>query len=147
MGCSRTSQLLTDKVAARPQTRLLDSKEDKPIIILCQSQIKKQIGELGLETNQKKEVLDPKLQGIPVRLGNGGFWRWSPASDSGQRIRYVCIHGKRKETCKECGGSGICVHKHHRRFCKQCQGTSLCWHGVQKSRCTLCRQKTSDPNE
>jgi hypothetical protein len=72
------SQLLTDKVAARPQTRLLDSKQDKQIIILCQSQIKKQVVELGLETNQKKLVLDPKVQCVPVRIGDGGFWRWSP---------------------------------------------------------------------
>jgi len=147
IGWWRTCQVLTDKVAAKPQDRVLEPLQEKPIIVmpqLSQSEIKKQVVQWGLERSQKQTVLDPKMQGVPLMLGDGGFWRWSPLNKPGKRIRYVCVHGKRKETCKECGGSAICVHNHHRRFCKQCQGGSLCWHGVQKSRCTQCKHKTND---
>jgi hypothetical protein len=124
----------------KPNGQLLQSIQDKPaILFLPHVGIKNHISKLGLEAGEKKRVLHPKIQGAPACIGDGGIWRWMPIHDPGKRVRYVCIHGKRKETCKECGGSAICIHNHHRRFCRQCKGASLCWHGVQKSRCSLCK--------
>jgi hypothetical protein len=60
---------LTDKVAAKPQDRVLEPLQEKPIVImpqLSQSEIKKQVVQWGLETSQKQTVLDPKMQGVPL---------------------------------------------------------------------------------
>ena len=32
----------------------------------------------------------------------------------------VCQHGRRRSTCKECGGASICQHGRVRRQCKDC---------------------------
>ena len=37
----------------------------------------------------------------------------------------VCTHGRRRNQCKECGGSSICVHGRRRIQCKECTGTQL----------------------
>jgi hypothetical protein len=49
-----------------------------------------------------------------------------------------CEHGKRKSTCKECGGSSICQHLKVRSQCKECGGGSICPHNRQKYRCKEC---------
>jgi len=53
----------------------------------------------------------------------------------------ICEHGKRKERCKECGGSEICEHGKQKAQCKECRGSQICEHGKQKSSCKKC----SDP--
>jgi len=37
-----------------------------------------------------------------------------------------CEHGKRKSTCKECGGSAFCEHGKRKSRCKECGGSGLC---------------------
>ena len=49
-----------------------------------------------------------------------------------------CEHGRRRYSCKECGGSGICEHGRLRSKCKECGGGGLCEHGRQRSRCKEC---------
>ena len=36
---------------------------------------------------------------------------------------YICIHGKIKYFCKECGGSQICEHDRIKYACKECKGS------------------------
>ena len=31
-----------------------------------------------------------------------------------------CEHGRRRSTCKDCGGGGICEHERHRGYRKEC---------------------------
>ena len=40
-----------------------------------------------------------------------------------------CEHGRRKSSCKECGGSAICEHGRLKRQCKECGGSGICEHG------------------
>ena len=37
-----------------------------------------------------------------------------------------CEHGRRKERCKECGGSAFCEHGRIKATCKECGGSALC---------------------
>ena len=49
-----------------------------------------------------------------------------------------CEHKKRKNECKECGGSQICEHKKIRSQCKECEGGSICIHQRRRSQCKEC---------
>jgi hypothetical protein len=50
----------------------------------------------------------------------------------------ICEHGKQKATCKECGGSAFCEHGKHKAICKECGGSQLCEHGKRKAQCKEC---------
>ena len=50
----------------------------------------------------------------------------------------ICEHGKRRSICKECGGSQICEHGKHRSICKECGGSQICEHGKRRSICKEC---------
>ena len=55
-------------------------------------------------------------------------------------IRRLCeAHGKRKDRCKECGGSAFCEHGKQKQRCKECKGVSICEHGKQKAACKKCK--------
>ena len=43
-----------------------------------------------------------------------------------------CEHGRRRQHCKECGGSGLCEHGRQRHRCKECGGASICEHGRRR---------------
>ena len=49
-----------------------------------------------------------------------------------------CEHNRRKQTCKDCGGSSICEHNRRKATCKDCGGSSRCEHNRQKSQCKDC---------
>ncbi len=53
---------------------------------------------------------------------------------SGQR----CVHNRRRDICKECGGSQICEHNRERNKFKDCHGVSICDHGRQRQQCKDC---------
>ena len=50
----------------------------------------------------------------------------------------VCVHGRRKTQCKDCG-TGYCKHKRQKYQCKDC-GTGYCLHGhrLDRRNCTVC---------
>ena len=50
----------------------------------------------------------------------------------------LCIHGKQRSICRECGGKSICEHGRIRSRCKQCGGGSVCQHGRIRSQCKEC---------
>lgn len=52
--------------------------------------------------------------------------------------RNKCKHDKRRNLCKECGGTSICEHGRERRRCKNCNGTSICEHGRRRRWCKDC---------
>ena len=52
--------------------------------------------------------------------------------------KWKCIHGRREDTCKECGGARICEHNRRKTECKECGGVSICEHNRIKSRCKVC---------
>jgi hypothetical protein len=52
--------------------------------------------------------------------------------------KYNCEHGKRKDRCKECGGSAFCEHGRDKYCCKECGGNAFCQHGKRKDRCKEC---------
>lgn len=52
--------------------------------------------------------------------------------------RTLCIHGRRRYTCKPCNGSQICAHNRIKYSCRDCKGSQICQHNIQKSRCRLC---------
>ena len=47
--------------------------------------------------------------------------------------KYKCEHGRRRNNCIECQGSGICEHKRIRCQCIECQGSDICEHKKIKS--------------
>ena len=55
-----------------------------------------------------------------------------------KRTEKKCEHGRQRNICKECGGSGICVHGRVRHDCKECGGTHFCEHGRRRSVCKEC---------
>ena len=57
---------------------------------------------------------------------------------SDQKKKYHCDHGKRKQYCKDCGGSALCKHGKRKSRCKECGGSALCKHGKEKDDCKDC---------
>ena len=53
----------------------------------------------------------------------------------------VCEHGKWKYQCKICGGKGICEHGKRKYLCKICGGKGICEHGKRKYECKVCEGK------
>merc|ERR1712166_641599 len=62
----------------------------------------------------------------------------SGASDSGAKGSNICQHGRRRYTCKKCGGKGICSHGRQRYQCKDCGGGGICRHARIRSQCKDC---------
>jgi len=50
----------------------------------------------------------------------------------------TCKHGRRKDRCKECDGSGLCEHKKQRTRCRLCNGSGICEHNRLKYQCKEC---------
>lgn len=50
----------------------------------------------------------------------------------------ICEHNRRRITCKECGGSQICEHNRLKNSCKDCGGSQICEHNTVRSKCTEC---------
>ena len=50
----------------------------------------------------------------------------------------LCLHGRQRSVCRECGGKSICEHGRRRSICKQCGGGSVCQHGRIRSQCKEC---------
>ena len=50
----------------------------------------------------------------------------------------VCIHGRQRSKCKECGGGSICEHGLRKSRCKACDGTEICDHNRRKETCKEC---------
>ena len=55
-----------------------------------------------------------------------------------KRIHHLCEHNRRRNQCKDCGGSGICEHQRVRSTCEDCGGGGLCEHQRQRSQCKDC---------
>ena len=49
-----------------------------------------------------------------------------------------CEHGRRKNRCKECGGSQICEHNRDKYKCKECGGSEICEHNKRRIDCKDC---------
>ena len=54
------------------------------------------------------------------------------------RDKNKCEHNRRRNHCKECGGSQICEHGRQKNLCKECGGISICEHNRQRSQCKFC---------
>ena len=62
----------------------------------------------------------------------------SPPAEKEVTAHGHCQHGRRRSTCKECGGSAICTHGRQRSRCKDCNGGGICQHGRRRSECKDC---------
>ena len=86
-------------------------------------------------------TVENPLYEVPNDQRVEGLFYWT---DCGKHIsmwngkEYVCEHGKRRNYCKECGGSQICEHGRQRSKCKECGGSDICKHGKYRSRCKEC---------
>ena len=49
-----------------------------------------------------------------------------------------CEHGREEYHCKECGGNGICAHWKNKYYCKECGGNGICMHGNIRYHCKEC---------
>ena len=54
------------------------------------------------------------------------------------RNQRKCLHGKRKNLCKYCGGDYLCVHGRNKYQCTLCLGVKVCVHGNRKYSCRDC---------
>jgi len=61
-----------------------------------------------------------------VPLEGGGFERRRVGA---KQWKFHCEHGRRKENCKERGGSSVCEHGRQHRTCKECSGAPICEEG------------------
>lgn len=50
----------------------------------------------------------------------------------------LCVHGRPRSRCKECGGSAYCHHGRLRTTCRECGGASICEHNRRRSQCKEC---------
>jgi hypothetical protein len=57
---------------------------------------------------------------------------------SPNKMTRYCQHGKRRNECKDCKGSGICIHGKRRTRCPHCLGSCICEHGRIRSQCHFC---------
>ena len=57
---------------------------------------------------------------------------------SGHNRGSQCEHGRRRSTCRKCGGSDICEHDRVRYTCNECGGSGVCEHGRRRATCKLC---------
>lgn len=77
------------------------------------------------------------------------------AAAAATKPRKQCEHGKRKDSCKDCGtgfcehgrqkyycipcgGNGVCLHGKRRPECRDCKGSSFCEHGKARAKCVDC---------
>ena len=60
-----------------------------------------------------------------------------PEHKPGQHKR--CIHNRRANSCKDCGGNQICEHKRFRGRCKDCNGSQICEHNRERPICKDCK--------
>ena len=51
----------------------------------------------------------------------------------------ICGHNRKKDQCKECGGSQIRPHKRRKAYCKKCWGSQICMHRKNKNCCSECK--------
>lgn len=58
----------------------------------------------------------------------------------------ICIHGKVKGTCVDCGGQRICIHGRQKAQCRDCKrngvpgaGSQICEHDKRRSVCKICK--------
>ncbi len=61
-----------------------------------------------------------------------------------KRKRVKCEHGRRLDSCKDCGSSGVCEHGRQRNKCKDCGGSSACEHGRLRPQRKDCLRYTYD---
>ena len=88
--------------------------------------------------------------GAHLPIKTGGSVRRSTSTDSsglpgslstgstGSDTKGSCVHGRRRYTCKMCGGKGICRHNRQRYQCKDCGGGGICKHDRIRSQCKIC---------
>ena len=57
--------------------------------------------------------------------GNSGLRRKNHVGKERKNGR-ICLHGRQRTRCKECGGSAICSHGRVRYQCKECGGSAIC---------------------
>ena len=50
----------------------------------------------------------------------------------------MCLHGRRKSYCADCGGSSICPHRRILATCRECKGSQICTHDRLRSCCKPC---------
>uniref|UniRef100_A0A0G4G4Z1 CBM20 domain-containing protein n=1 Tax=Chromera velia CCMP2878 TaxID=1169474 RepID=A0A0G4G4Z1_9ALVE len=55
-----------------------------------------------------------------------------------RRGNILCLHGRVRSRCKECGGARVCEHGRERYRCKFCGGSSICKHGRRRYKCKDC---------
>ena len=77
-----------------------------------------------------------------VMLEDGGFKKRRVGAKQWQRC---CSHGRRRNECKDCGGTSICEHSRQRHLCKDCGGASICEHNRQRHRCKDCQAPVGPP--
>jgi hypothetical protein len=55
-----------------------------------------------------------------------------------KRNKNKCPHNKRKDSCKECGGTSFCEHQRLKIQCKECGGSQICEHNKRRTQCKKC---------
>ena len=53
-------------------------------------------------------------------------------------LKTICEHGRRRDRCRECGGSQICEHNKRRSSCVDCGGGEICEHNKIRGSCKYC---------
>jgi len=51
----------------------------------------------------------------------------------------MCIHGKNKRCCFDCGGDRMCEHRRYKETCKICIVSQICPHRNRKNKCMECK--------
>jgi hypothetical protein len=94
-------------------------------------------GPTGLDPHTEDRALPEEADGMDG--GAASRKRGAPpTSDGSGRKQAKCEHGRRKDQCRECGGSGVCPHGRIKHTCTDCGGSGICPHGRRKSECKDC---------
>lgn len=54
----------------------------------------------------------------------------------------ICVHERRKDRCKTCGGSGFCVHDKRKDECRECSPKAYCEHSGRRRECAECHPES-----
>ena len=146
--CNR--QLITKEEFAGMRQKTIAGYQPQPATLFASTQKRKcrsdEEREGGVTGEQAKPISEQEIgsraPGIQSPLANEG----GKASISGGvgRKRAQCPHGRRKDTCKDCGGSGICEHGKRRYRCKDCGGSQVCPHQRRKDECGDCKAAANE---
>ena len=131
---------------SRKRKRRRSRGDDDEVVNICvDDDLNEDEGKSGASQSQAKRTRVEAVCIAPSKKERivGNAYRVQDGKFEGQvmvwgKYGWLCLHGRRPDQCRYCGGSGICEHGRIRSKCKACGGGHICEHGRERSKCKEC---------